>query len=76
MGRTGQTGRSAANRNQIPLFPSFAQSRRERGERILAKLRDADGVQGSGPTARSAGTVPRAARSGAHAGWNSGAALI
>ena len=73
MGRTGQTGRSAANRNQIPLFPSFAQSRRERGERILAKLRDADGMQGNGPTARGPGTVPHAAR--ARTGWTSEAEL-
>ncbi len=33
---------SAANRNQIPLFPRGAQRRRERGEKILAKLRESD----------------------------------
>jgi len=38
--------RSAANRNQIPLFPRGAQRRRERGEKILAQLRDVAGVQG------------------------------
>ena len=75
MGRKGQKGHSAARCNQFPLFPIFAQSRRERGERTLAKLRDADGVQGSRPTARGPGTVPRAERSRARAGWTSGAAL-
>jgi hypothetical protein len=37
--------RSAASRNQFPLFPRRAQSRRERGEKILAKLRDSDRLQ-------------------------------
>jgi len=74
MGRNGPKRRSAARRNQFPLFPIFAQSRRERGERTLAKLRDADGVQGNGPTARGPGTAPRAERSRARAGRTSEAA--
>jgi len=36
---------SAASRNQIPPFPKCAQRRRERGEKVLAKLRDSDRLQ-------------------------------
>ena len=66
MGRKGQTGRNAARRKQIPLFPSFAQSRRERGEKNPRK----------GRTTRHPGAVPRAARSGARARLICGTALV